>query len=534
MKLFLTQKMFSLCGAFWVFLGAAFLGSIITCAASTNNAIPASLGSKEKSWRFTEGDWHVTGNALEQRNPSRYGAAILKKPAFADCTISVEFNIVPEGNGVRAAAILFHATGTLTYYWLHLDSKNNQAILVRTTPGNNWIEIGRRHVELTNDTWHTAKVECRGESIRAWVDGKDAIDARDAHFTAGRVGLGTSQGHVLFRDLKIEGKEVKMKEPLKEESPPYQVISLGEAAGPYQAFPDVCRLKNGDLLCVFYAGYGHISLPNKEWLKGGRICMVRSKDEGKTWSNPEILFDDEVDNRDPHIAQMSDGTVICSFFSYPKLFTQIVRSRDGGKTWDTVPQTLVEGWAVSAPVRELRDGTYILGVYFERDGKAWGGVVRSTDRGKTWSEPIGVGKESGAYLDAETDIIQLKDETLFAALRSSSVNMYFATSKDLGLTWSPAQDIGFKGHAPHLTRLKTGEILMTHRVPATSLHVSRDECNTWEGPYVLDSVGGAYPSTVELKDGTVLAIYYEEGEGSAIRALRFRLKNDGIEPLRRK
>jgi sialidase-1 len=177
------------------------------------------------------------------------------------------------------------------------------------------------------------------------------------------------------------------------------------------------------------------------------------------------------------------------------------------------------------------DGVYVLGIYYEKDGVAFGGVTRSTDRGQTWSDPIPIGKESGAYLDAETDVIRLTDGRLFAALRSSKVHMYCATSADLGLTWSPAADIGFPGHAPHLTRLSTGEVLLTHRVPETALHVSRDDCATWQGPYSLDHVGGAYPSTVELKDGTVLAIYYEEGEGSAIRALRFRLKPDGIEPL---
>ena len=125
----------------------------------------------------------------------------------------------------------------------------------------------------------------------------------------------------------------------------------------------------------------------------------------------------------------------------------------------------------------------------------------------------------------------LKDGTLYAALRSSKINMHDATSPDLGLTWSPVQDIGFAAHAPHFTRLSTGEILMTHRIPQTALHVSRDEAKTWEGPYVIDNVGGAYPSTVELKDGSVLAIYYEEGEGSAIRALRIKLKADGIDWL---
>lgn len=327
-----------------------------------------------------------------------------------------------------------------------------------------------------------------------------------------------------------------MPAPLKNEEPPYKVISRGGAAGPYQAFPDACRLANGDLLAVFYDGYGHVSLPNDDLPKGGRIGMVRSSDEGRTWTAPEILFDSPADDRDPHIAQMSDGTLLCSFFTYHRagaeapFATCIVRSRDGGKTWDEVEQELAPDWAVSAPVREM-DGVYLLGIYAEGGGKAWGGVIRSEDRGETWGEPIPIGKEANQYLDAETDVIQLKDGQVYAALRSSSVNMYCSTSADLGKTWAPATDMGFKGHAPHLYRLSTGEIIMTHRVPATSLHISRDECKTWSGPYLVDTVGGAYPATVELKDGTIMVIYYEEGGGSGVRVQRFRVKEDGIESL---
>ena len=43
----------------------------------------------------------------------------------------------------------------------------------------------------------------------------------------------------------------------------------------------------------------------------------------------------------------------------------------------------------------------------------------------------------------------------------------------------------------------------------------------------MSESGGAYPSTVELKDHTILMIFYEEGEGSGIGALRFeKLKNN--------
>ena len=84
---------------------------------------------------------------------------------------------------------------------------------------------------------------------------------------------------------------------------------------------------------------------------------------------------------------------------------------------------------------------------------------------------------------------------------------------------------GYSPDCPSL--LSTGEILLAHRLPATALHWSRDEGATWQGPAKIDETPGAYPSTVELKDGSVLVVYYEEGEGSAVRARRFRMEKDG-------
>jgi hypothetical protein len=131
-------------------------------------------------------------------------------------------------------------------------------------------------------------------------------------------------------------------------------------------------------------------------------------------------------------------------------------------------------------------------------------------------------------LDAETDFVRLTNGTLYAALRGDRTNMHYATSRDLGLTWSAVADIGFRGHCPHFTRLRSGAILLSHRLPETALHISWDEARTWRGPLRVDATPGAYPSTVELRDGTVLVVYYEEGTGSAIRARRFAVEEDQI------
>src|SRR5438552_12568881 len=101
------------------------------------------------------------------------------------------------------------------------------------------------------------------------------------------------------------------------EGPPSRIVTNAGAGG-YQAFPDVCRLKNGDLLCVFYAGYDHVSQPNSLMPSGGRVCAVRSADDGKTWSAPWTVVDTPEDDRDPSVCALPSGTLLCNFFTYGK------------------------------------------------------------------------------------------------------------------------------------------------------------------------------------------------------------------------
>jgi sialidase-1 len=92
----------------------------------------------------------------------------------------------------------------------------------------------------------------------------------------------------------------------------------------------------------------------------------------------------------------------------------------------------------------------------------------------------------------------------------------------------PVKSFGFKGHCPYFLRHSSGVILLAHRVPATSLHWTADECKTWNGPVKIDTVGGAYPSMVELPDGLVYCVYYEEGKGSSIRGVRLRVETKDV------
>jgi hypothetical protein len=263
---------------------------------------------------------------------------------------------------------------------------------------------------------------------------------------------------------------------------------------------------------------------------GGEKTSYTKEQTDKFGNNPDLLHEQKPKNNENKIRPVG-----------PRKWTSkgpyILRSYDNGKTWEKEAKlipTSTPKWNCSAKVREMPDGKWLLPVYHSEPSikAAWGGVIPSLDKGETWEEVVPIGQEANLVLAAETDVVVLKDnKTFFAALRGdrSVVNMHYAFSKNLGETWSEVKDIGFVGHAPSFTRLSSGEILLSYRAfyektgYYTGLRISRDEAKTWEGPYLIDNKPGAYPSTVELKDGSILIIYYEEGKDSSIRALRFKL-----------
>ena len=378
------------------------------------------------------------------------------------------------------------------------------------------------------------QLECVGDTLKVYLNGTLLYEHRDQQLSRGRIGFDASQGRADVKDIVVQGVAQETREELR--VPPRSFVHVCEdaGAGGYEAFPDVCRLQDGRLMAVCYAGYDHVSLPAERLPRGGQIACCTSDDEGQTWSKPALLYDGPHDDRDPSIVQLKSGRLVCNFFSLGKSDTPdkswigygtwMVTSDDLGRTWSEARQITPDAYC-SAPMRELSDGRLILGLYVERDGTAQGAVIFSDNGGETWSDVVYI-DNGGQRLDAETDIIELKNGTLYAAQRPA---MCFSVSTDRGRTWSVSQPMGFEGHCPYFLRTADDIILLAHRLPNTSLHFSRDEGKTWSENVPVDNVIGAYPSMVNLKDGSVLIVYYEEGAGSSIRAKRFRVTSQGVQ-----
>ncbi|MDO5552207.1 MAG: sialidase family protein [Planctomycetia bacterium] len=328
-------------------------------------------------------------------------------------------------------------------------------------------------------------------------------------------------------------------------------VARDGGAGGYEAFPDVARLADGRLLCVFYDGDGHVAFPSDSLPNGGRVSGCFSEDEGKTWSEPFVVFDSPFDDRDPGVTVTEDGTILVNFFLldnpvrphtwYRKLGTWYVQSTDGGKTWSRV-YPVSDNFFVSSPIRILRDGRWAVGLYNEEPNYE-AAVAVSDDQGKSWKTvviPTG-----DLQVDAETDVVELSDGSLLALMRNREGKnpMAWSRSSDRGETWTVGESTGFTGHCPYLHLTPDGTLVMAIRTPpeertisyegiiysSTTLRLSPDEGKTWGPPTLVDRFLGAYPSLVNLKDGTTLIVYYEEGRGSSIRARKFHVNNGNVE-----
>ncbi|MDP6720144.1 MAG: exo-alpha-sialidase [Pirellulaceae bacterium] len=330
--------------------------------------------------------------------------------------------------------------------------------------------------------------------------------------------------------------------------------------GTYEGFPGVCRLKNGDLLVVFYAGRDHMGWPHPDLPKHGRICFMRSTDNAKTWSKPKTLIDGPTGERDPSVSQMSDGTVICSYYGTTWFErgrvceVRTLRSFDNGKTWETKPAVVPAPWyskkqeqeviakagppaktasnehpirekfkainATTRPVRELSDGTWVLPIYGQFGDEPYrSALARSTDGGKTWGD---ISMISAEHHHCEPDVIELPDGRLFCMLRPCMCQM---SSHDKGRTWTKPVRL-LRGEAPSLLLTSDNLLLCGHRERPgvrTGVILSTDFGETWSPPRMIDFAGGAYPSFVELVDGRVLCIHYQEGAGGNIRQAVFKI-----------
>lgn len=335
----------------------------------------------------------------------------------------------------------------------------------------------------------------------------------------------------------------------------------------YHGWPTLARRGDGELLLAFSGGREAHVCPF------GRVELMRSRDEGRTWGWPQVLSDGPIDDRDAGVVETSRGSILVTTFTslayvpilekaraapsgspaawepttlaeweaahgrltepqrQAELGCWMLRSTDGGVTWSARYRVPVNSPHGPVP---LADGRLLyVGVALWEPGRRVGAWV-SADDGVSWEPagemPVRPGDSGREY--HELHAVEARPGRIVCHVRNHNAANAGETlqseSADGGATWSVPRPIGVWGLPSHLLRLRDGRLVMSYghrRAPfGNQARVSTDAGATWGPPLTLsgDGAGGdlGYPSTVDCGDGTLLTVWYERLAASPLAQLR--------------
>ncbi|OUW80272.1 MAG: hypothetical protein CBD74_09545, partial [Saprospirales bacterium TMED214] len=141
--------------------------------------------------------------------------------------------------------------------------------------------------------------------------------------------------------------------------------------GYYCGWPTLTRRSNGQLLVVWSGGREQHVCPF------GRVDVMKSDDEGKTWSWPRTLLDGAIDDRDAGVLETADGSLLVTTFTSLAYvdyeLKKAIRQKGAAQAW---PEKRLQDWlAVHERLNEK-----------QRKNELGQWMIRSTDGGVTWSE----------------------------------------------------------------------------------------------------------------------------------------------------
>jgi len=243
------------------------------------------------------------------------------------------------------------------------------------------------------------------------------------------------------------------------------------------------------------------------------VLVSRSADGGRTWSDPAtLILDGEAFFNDKESVTADPADARFVYAAWDRLApdgsgaSYLARSTDGGATWEA-PRVIDDPGAgaqtIANLVRVLPDGTLVCMLARlvgdeDRVTDAAIEVVRSRDRGATWSAPIRV---------AAMQALGARDPVTGHAIRDGSILAQMAVAPDgsLAIAW---QDGRFTGARD-----------------AIALARSTDGGLTWSAPVRVnpDASTTAFTPQVHVRsDGTIGVGYYvlraDRPEGLAIPA----------------
>lgn len=291
----------------------------------------------------------------------------------------------------------------------------------------------------------------------------------------------------------------------------------------YNAWPNVLRMGNGNLICVYTKGDSHHNDNT-----GNAVCKI-SSDEGATWGSETTVYDHAtLWTTAMGIGLSSSGRLFVTLFrdNYSVDGTGeagIVYSDDNGATWSSwvaLTSSFTQEAYGAGPVTEVPGGDLLVTIEGSNTGTAIANrsshTLRSSDDGATWGSEVTVrnyATDSRPYY--ESKLVVLDNGKLLCVHRTSSLSgtHYMSTSTDNGLTWG-APTSAFTGcGAPATIQVSGGGVLICVTRRNTDFkcaaYTSIDKGTTWSASIELDATMNEmeYGCPVRLNDGRILVVY---------------------------
>lgn len=297
----------------------------------------------------------------------------------------------------------------------------------------------------------------------------------------------------------------------------------------YASFPSLALSKDGSLIVAFRVEprrYSPAHINTRSFVR-----IMRSVDRGRAWHGTlRIKAKGKNGIQDPKLLAASGGLCLGYFtWSGRKHTTErnqvtlggsfLQLSEDDGQSWRTA-RPIAPGMPLA--VSSLLDkGTHsAMAGYADLGG---GGAASLFFAGLRASPRFIAFDRKGRYDYLEPSLIDCGNDHLLCMMRVADkkkrfTQLYQAHSWDGGATWMPPRATWIRGAPAHLLKLANGDILCTYgwrqRPFGIRACLSKDDGLTWdvESETVIRTNGGGwdigYPSTVQLKDGSLLTAYY--------------------------
>jgi hypothetical protein len=108
------------------------------------------------------------------------------------------------GSGRQGGAVYFRVVDPANYHTFGVGGYSGTWHEVTRSEDGQWkrdVPPLRRAYEV--DRWYRVRISVRGDHFRCWLDDEELFDVVDPHFPRGRIGLGTWDSSVRWRDLRV-------------------------------------------------------------------------------------------------------------------------------------------------------------------------------------------------------------------------------------------------------------------------------------------------------------------------------------------